>query len=232
MGDLGSLTIQTLAGETIPVEGMTLETPVKKLKEKVAELHGDSWPVELQLLIFNGVVLKPDTEQLGTFLSGAPASTLLLVKVFPGKVYFAGIGSYDIANIVKVGLSDRGISEGGQPTNDVSHDLFKKVPKGQGFSFESTNNPGLFLLVPDSTSAWEGQVVLGPPDGESEIFRIVPALNEKPEPACSMESTKRPEHYICHCNGKIWCHNPETAMQRNRRVFNDDSTWTLIEGEN
>lgn len=210
------------------------ESTVLTLKERIQMELADAWPPDQQRLMWNGAILQPDSAQLGPLLGEQRDDLMvLLVKLFPGKVYFGGIGSYDPNNITAVGVSAQSLSgEGCQLTNRLDHDLFKKIAHPEQRSvhkFESVTHPGLCMSATTGRSPYEQKVVLAKVDGTQEYFREVPAVNGSAAPATSLESFAYPGCFLCHCNGNLWCHNPENAIQSSRRVFNDDASWTLIE---
>eukprot|EP00930_Biecheleria_cincta_P009281 TRINITY_DN11099_c0_g1_i2.p1 TRINITY_DN11099_c0_g1~~TRINITY_DN11099_c0_g1_i2.p1 ORF type:complete len:346 (-),score=53.11 TRINITY_DN11099_c0_g1_i2:22-1059(-) len=126
------------------------------------------------------------------------------------------------------------------------------VPDGRfgGFSsnvrLESADSPGLFMTVRKKGSAAdkasrgiEGMLecvnpVPTPDDimalteskGSDSLFRFVPALNKNSKMR-SIESMKNPGSYVCHFDGKLYCHDPNDTLSSVGLTLVDEMSWVV-----
>mmetsp|Transcript_104283 Transcript_104283/g.185367 ORF Transcript_104283/g.185367 Transcript_104283/m.185367 type:complete len:234 (+) Transcript_104283:69-770(+) len=217
------VTVSTLDGEVAFSGEQSRAATVLSLKKEIQKSAGGT--VDGMKLVWNGTVLQPNHAELGALVGECQEVDALLVKLAARRVWFDGIAwkGYG-APEVTAGVSAKHASEGQQLTNKADKDAFVRHLVDDGVKFESVTHPGLFLCAVNT-------VVLGQGDGKQEIFREIPALNGAPEPCMTLESLAKPESFLVHCNGKLYCHSLEMRYQQDLTVFNNDASWRLHDCE-
>ncbi|CAE8634798.1 unnamed protein product [Polarella glacialis] len=180
------VTISTLDGQVLFDGERSRTDTILSLKKKIQESSG--WSVDCMKLVWNSAVLQPNHAELGALVGESQVVDAILVKLTARRVYFDGISWQGHgAPEVTAGVSAKGIRYGGQITNKPDKDPFLRHVVDGGVKFESLTNPDLYIRVKGT------ELVLGPPDGNTEIFREIPALNGAPEPCITLESQASPE---------------------------------------
>ncbi|CAE7613499.1 unnamed protein product [Symbiodinium natans] len=218
-GKVHGVVVRKLNGTEVLRQELPHEATLLSLKQALGAEVG--LPAAAVKLLNGSEPLQPDHALIGDLLQGDAELTLVQLQI--RRVYFESLawrGGHQLDGIA--GLSSNA-EPGSLLTNqkDKSPWLLHLLPEG-GIKFESEKEPGHFICNADG----HGRLRRG--NGTQEAFRELPALNGE-EDAVTLESLGQPGAYLCHCNGRIFCHSLTTRMQLSDRVFNNDASWRLVD---
>jgi len=225
-----NIIVTNIAGETIFSESaVDPEMAMLEFKTKVCDQIGA--PILDLGLVWNGASVAPPRNFEKTLSlifgdAGQGPITLLCIKFFVGEIYFYGLSWGRIG----CGISAKKcLGEGDALSNAGDQDRFRKIPMEGGHAFESVSHPGLCMVAEDAECPGSQKLALRKPDGKSEIFREIPAINGDPN-KISLESVAYPGRLVCHYYGVMYCHSRDKKLAGDGHYLNDAS-WHCADAE-